>query len=182
MKKKSYKQWLIENNIHKTIHTFRETGAVKVKLKDVFSQSFILHKGIVFFSSIINFSIHIIVCSKNPLRLALEGEDLEHKEMYYRICPHSPKNAATLRNTFLWTAPSPLGKNNSSLGMGDRLGLSSLGHLSAIENTKFTPVLAQQSLRELHLMGRTYQNIIDAASWLVFAYGYKKPWGQTEIT
>ena len=38
------------------------------------------------------------------------------------------------------------------------------------------PVLAQQSLRELDLTGRTYADVIDAASWAVFRAGYKGLW------
>ncbi len=41
---------------------------------------------------------------------------------------------------------------------------------------KIVPVLAQQSLRELDLKGRTYQDVIDGATWAVFNTGYEGDW------
>jgi hypothetical protein len=39
------------------------------------------------------------------------------------------------------------------------------------------PILAQQSMRELNLTGRTYDDVLSAAVWAVFQEGYKKGYG-----
>jgi hypothetical protein len=39
------------------------------------------------------------------------------------------------------------------------------------------PVLAQQSVRELDLTGRDYEQVLDASTWAVFQEGYEQPWG-----
>lgn len=94
-----------------------------------------------------------------------------------KICPLSPENAETLRNTFRWTAPTALGQTGASIGLGDRLGIASPGHIRVISKRNIRPVLAQQSIRELDLTGRNYQEVIDAASWAVFQEGYKEGFG-----
>ncbi len=38
-------------------------------------------------------------------------------------------------------------------------------------------MLAQQSVRELELMGRDYEQVLDAATWAVFREGFRRPWG-----
>ena len=68
--------------------------------------------------------------------------------------------------------PVAFGRDSFSLGLGDRLGLASPGHLHCLPGTKIRPVLAQQSIRELVLTGRTYEEVLDAASWAVFQEGY----------
>ena len=64
-----------------------------------------------------------------------------------------------------------------SMGLGDRLGLASPGHLRLVKNTDVRPVLAQQSIRELDLTKRTYEEVMDAASWAVFQEGYHNGFG-----
>ena len=64
-----------------------------------------------------------------------------------------------------------------SIGFGDRLGIATPGQLEAIENTSVFPVLAQQSMRELSLLGRTYEQVIAAAGYGVFEQGWKNGWG-----
>ncbi|MCL2434349.1 MAG: tagaturonate epimerase family protein [Clostridia bacterium] len=65
-----------------------------------------------------------------------------------------------------------------SFGFGDRLGLATPGHLAAIAafNQKSAaplfPILAQQSIRELTLTGRTYRDVIaDAAQAADMPFG-----------
>ena len=85
-------------------------------------------------------------------------------------------NAAALRSLLPELAPVPVGAQRSSFGLGDRLGLASPGHIPLFRNRDVVPVLAQQSLRELDLMGRSYAEVIDAATWAVFNTGYAGPW------
>lgn len=91
--------------------------------------------------------------------------------------PLNHENAKALRTVFPWTAPQSFGTSGISLGLGDRLGLASPGHLQAVFGTEVKPVLAQQSMRELGLTNRTYADVLDAASFAVFQVGYKGGFG-----
>lgn len=64
-----------------------------------------------------------------------------------------------------------------SFGFGDRLGLATPGHIAAVKGTKFTPIFAQQSVRENARTGRTPQQVIDDAKRAVDAAGWDAPWG-----
>ncbi len=93
------------------------------------------------------------------------------------LCPLSHDNAVRLRQVLPFTAPTPVGENPVSFGVGDRLGVAGPGHLRAVRKFDAVPVLAQQSVRELELMGRNYGLVLDAATWAVFREGFQRPWG-----
>lgn len=92
------------------------------------------------------------------------------------IARQNGENARALRELFPHTSPSAVGAHRSSFGLGDRLGLASPGHIPLFVDGDAAPVLAQQSLRELDLMGRDYTEVIDAASWAVFNTGFEGAW------
>ena len=56
--------------------------------------------------------------------------------------------------------PSSLRDKTTTIGCGDRLGASNPGHIRAARNFDISPVLAQQSIRELTLTGRTYPQVV----------------------
>jgi len=91
--------------------------------------------------------------------------------------PLSAANAQVLRRHFPFTAPVPVLRRDRSFGLGDRLGIAGEGHLRAVDEYDAYPVLAQQSMRELVLTQRSYQDILDAASWAVFRHGYRRGFG-----
>jgi hypothetical protein len=93
------------------------------------------------------------------------------------FCQLNDINAECLRKLLPHTGPSKLGKKSTSFGLGDRLGIASPGHIRSINKYHATPVLAQQSLRELRLTRRTFKDVINSASWAVFQEGYRSPWG-----
>lgn len=92
------------------------------------------------------------------------------------VCPRTPENADALRATFDWTAPEPLG-TTPALGCGDRLGLATPGHIRASRSTSVSPVLAQQSMREMERTGRTPQEVLDDVTWAVFQEDYQGGFG-----
>ena len=49
--------------------------------------------------------------------------------------------------------------------------------MQAVDEYNAYPVLAQQSIRELDLTHRGYEDVLDAASWAVFRHGYRKGFG-----
>ncbi len=71
---------------------------------------------------------------------------------------------------------SPLGLK-PSFGFGDRLGLATPGHIAAVKGTRFSPVFAQQSVRENMRTGRTLNQVMDDAKRAVEAAGWDDPWG-----
>jgi hypothetical protein len=91
--------------------------------------------------------------------------------------PLSHENARTLRKFFPFTAPSRVLRKERSFGLGDRLGIATPGHIKLFEKYDAYPVFAQQSIRELNLTGRSYEDVLDAASFAVFREGFKKEWG-----
>jgi hypothetical protein len=91
--------------------------------------------------------------------------------------PLTHKNAETLRKVFPFTAPSQVLSKERSFGAGDRLGIASPGHIRVFEKYDVYPILAQQSIRELNLTNRTYEDVIDAVTFAVFREGFKRGWG-----
>jgi len=86
-------------------------------------------------------------------------------------------SANALRKLFPFTAPSPVLRKERSFGLGDRLGVATPGHIALFNNYDAHPVFAQQSIRELNLTGRTYGDVLDAATFAVFREGFRKEWG-----
>ena len=105
-----------------------------------------------------------------------KGEKILSGKTEIHFCPMDHDNAVLLRKTFGFTAPSTIPSGCISLGLGDRLGIASEGHIRLMKNLDVTPVLAQQSVRELTLTDRTYEDVIDSASWAVFKEGFEKSW------
>lgn len=94
-----------------------------------------------------------------------------------KVCDLSNENCMALREVFTFTKPSSHKGRDTTIGLGDRLGLASAGHLRVLKGKKAFPVLAQQSMRELSLTGRNYKDVLDAASWAVFQEGYTSGFG-----
>ena len=92
------------------------------------------------------------------------------------VGPLSAANAVFVRKALPWTAPRCLGLATSA-GFGDRLGLSTPGHVRAVRGTGIAPVFAQQSIREMTRTARTPQDVIDAATWGVLQEGFRDGFG-----
>ncbi|MDD4318149.1 MAG: tagaturonate epimerase family protein [Victivallaceae bacterium] len=110
----------------------------------------------------------------NKVFAAFEGEVTPSG---LKKAPLNAANAAALRHFFPWTAPVSLRERKTTIGCGDRLGLASVGHIAAIRHFKATPVLAQQSMRELDMTGRTYRQVVDDTVFLVFQTGFQDGYG-----
>ena len=89
------------------------------------------------------------------------------------LCPTDHANRLVLNELFAYTKPTAFGQKTPTFGFGDRLGYANPAQVRSIEKTAIRPVLAQQSLRELTLTGRTNVEVIDVAAWAVFREGYK---------
>ena len=87
--------------------------------------------------------------------------------------PLNHENRLVLNRLFPWTAPVPFGREGSSFGFGDRQGFANAAQIRSVAKTSVRPVLAQQSLRELQLTGRTLTEVMDCAAWAAFREGYR---------
>lgn len=117
----------------------------------------------------------LVILKQGPLLEKFEGDIILSGEG--KICPLNRVNSRALRDIFPYTAPVSHRGRAITIGLGDRLGLASPGHLRLTKRYNFFPVLAQQSIRELNLTGRTYYDVLDAASWAVFQEGYRGGFG-----
>lgn len=96
------------------------------------------------------------------------------KEAFFYRCPMNHQNRLKLNVILPETKPVSFGSESTTFGFGDRLGKANYGQLKALAGyCDIKPVLAQQSMRELSLTGRTYSDVIDSAAWSVFKAGWK---------
>lgn len=93
------------------------------------------------------------------------------------VAPLTLDNGIALREAFPYTAPSAVLGKQRTLGLGDRLGIAGPGHIRTIERFDAYPILAQQSIRELTLTGRTFEDVLNCASFAVFREGFKRGFG-----
>lgn len=111
------------------------------------------------------------------LPAAVTGETHAVAGMALRLCPLTHANAVVLRALVPWTAPVSLRDRRTTVGCGDRLGRATPGHVRAVRHVDVAPVLAQQSMRELTLTGRTYEKVVDDVTFLVLQEGYRSGYG-----
>ena len=106
----------------------------------------------------------------------LEGETSTTPAGTLLVGPRSPRNAAALRRHLSWLRPRPLGTKTSA-GLGDRLGLATPGHVRAVRAvggiSAIAPIFPQQSIREMARTGRTPIEVMDDATWGMFAEGWR---------
>lgn len=91
--------------------------------------------------------------------------------------PLDHANTALLRRLFPFCAPKPVLTNVRTVGVGDRLGIATPGHLRVFEKYDAVPVLAQQSIRELTLTNRTFGDVLDCATRAVFREDFQRGYG-----
>lgn len=96
---------------------------------------------------------------------------------HYKVCDLNHHNRLLLNKYLSFTVPVALGKDIASIGLGDRLGIASPLYIRAIKGREVKPVLAQQSIRELDLMGRNMRDLLDTTCFAVFQEGYRSGFG-----
>ena len=100
-----------------------------------------------------------------------------HQSSALTVCDLSIENTRTLMALFPYTKPTSLKKLPITIGVGDRLGLATPGHIRAVQRFQVGPVLAQQSVRENLQTGRTFIQVIQDAAWAVFQENYQSGYG-----
>jgi len=130
-------------------------------------------------------SNYCIVATDKGDKLSVTGHDaslFEEAETFgvngeQKFFPLSVENSRTIMKLFDFTRPKSHKGYDVTIGLGDRLGLATAGHIRSIRDYDIYPVFAQQSMRELHLTNRTYDDVIASAVWAVFREGYLKGYG-----
>ncbi|UOQ87295.1 tagaturonate epimerase family protein [Gracilibacillus salinarum] len=115
----------------------------------------------------------LVVAGDGALFDSLQGDEVENG----KVCPLTHENGRVLNEFFVYTKPQAFGTEIATMGLGDRLGVASPGHIETVKGRKVKPILAQQSVRELTLLNRTMTDILDAATFAVFQEGYKDGFG-----
>ncbi len=93
------------------------------------------------------------------------------------VRPLNHETASFLRERFPFTAPVPVLSRPATFGVGDRLGIACPGHIRVFEQYDATPVFAQQSIRELNLTRRTYEDVLDCVTFAVFRQNFTTGFG-----
>jgi hypothetical protein len=110
-----------------------------------------------------------------PAGLADETSELDGGNLMRGAASH--EHAVALRAAVPWLRPRFLGPGTSA-GVGDRLGVATPGHVAAFRaNPGIVPVLAQQSARELGRTGRSFRDVVDAATFGALASGWRDGYG-----
>lgn len=98
-------------------------------------------------------------------------------KQYEALCGYlDHTNAVALRRHLPWTGPQVVGLE-TSVGLGDRLGIATPAHVRAVRGTGLRPFFAQQSIREMQRTGRTPDEVMDTATWGVFQEGWREGFG-----
>jgi hypothetical protein len=118
-----------------------------------------------------------VVGANSKVFAALDGTVSSDGPPAVKICPLSIANSKVIRKHFSFTNPAALSAHPVTIGLGDRLGLATPGHLRLFKDSKLRPVLAQQSTRELLLTGRSFAGVLADAVWGVFQSGYHDGYG-----
>lgn len=101
----------------------------------------------------------------------------ENKADNIKIVPCNHANRLILNRFFDYTKPRAFGNKVTTMGVGDRLGLASPGHIEIMRQYDVKPILAQQSIRELNLTERDINDVLDSASYAVIQEGYTGGFG-----
>ncbi len=120
----------------------------------------------------------VVATAGSSLLDGFVGEHCDNAGSSVLLGPLSSENATTLRGHLDWLRPTVLGLR-TTVGLGDRLGLATPGHLRAVRAAggDLAPLPAQQSIREMTRTGRTPQQVLDDAMWGVFAEGWQSGFG-----
>jgi hypothetical protein len=144
---------------------------------NIYPDSIYRSGGALFFMALIGNVKKLVVYKDCELFDGFKGAEVSCGYARAKICDLCNENSRLIRKLFPFTNPSSHSGVDITIGLGDRLGLASAGHVRLLKGKAVFPVLAQQSIRELNLTGRTYDDVLSAASWAVFQEGYTTGFG-----
>ena len=142
---------------------------------DIYPHSLVNQDGVEFALAKTAAGPQLVGLADSAALSAFEGNcsELSGKTLLTGLC--NAHNAAALRARLRWLQPGLIGLR-TSVGMGDRIGLATPGHVRAarVAGKKIMPIFAQQSIREMTRTGRTPQQVMDDATWGIFQEGWRE--------
>ncbi len=161
------------------LEAFRSTGTALIETDDaaIYRRSIRERDGIIFFMARGAGEKNLYLVGRKTFTSGFEGTGAGVDGVWILKAALSPSNARLLHEAFPFTAPVSLRRRTTTIGCGDRLGLASPGHIRAVSPYDVSPVLAQQSKRELALTGRDYPGVVADATFAVFQEGYEQGYG-----
>ncbi len=157
-----------------TMDAICKTLDVRPEQVALYTSSYVEHEDGRFLLCKIDGVKKILAAGKGDFFSQLDGTNLSGD---VKLCPLTHQNRVVLNKHLAYTLPSAFGRQTATFGVGDRLGVSSPGHIRSFKNSKAKPILAQQSRRELDLTGRTYEQVLDDVCFAVFQEGYRGGFG-----
>ena len=144
----------------------------------IFPRSLVIQDGAEYALAHTTAGLQLVVLAEPTELIDFKGECSELAGKTLLAGPCDPRNATALRTRLDWLRPGLLGLH-TSVGMGDRIGLATPGHVRAVRATgsKIAPIFAQQSIREMTRTNRTPQQVMDDAMWGVFEEGWQVGFG-----
>ena len=120
----------------------------------------------------------LLLLSQEEFRDDFTDAVQEYEGVYWKAVTVNWENTRVLHRLFPFTRPISLKNRRTTFGCGDRLGIATSGHLQALEEfPEVYPILAQQSMRELSLTGRTYRDVVADVSFQVFHEDFRRGYG-----
>jgi hypothetical protein len=149
------------------------------KKVDVYQNSFFEKEGVLYFIGKEGFDKSLYLAApegKAGIFENFEGAVSAETDFTVKKCLLNTQNRRAIQAVFEFLKSKKLGLVNS-FGLGDRLGMANGGHIRALVNSGFQPILAQQSIRELTRTQRTADDVMDAAVWAVMQEGFDSGFG-----
>lgn len=143
----------------------------------IYPESINLAGGILIFIARACIGKSLVIAGKKEDLAEFSGTMKELDDFTIKVCGLNVENCRAARRLLPFMNPVSHKDQAVSLGLGDRLGKASPGHIRLLRGSGFFPVLAQQSIRELNLTGRTYDEVLADAAWAVLQEGRKEGWG-----
>lgn len=143
----------------------------------IFRRSLYTRDKILYFIAWTDETKRLYLASERSFKSELAGQAGKVGGLHLFQAELSRENAELLHERFPFTAPISLRDRTTTIGCGDRLGLATAGHVRAALPYDLSPVLAQQSIRELTLTKRDFRGVVADASFLVFQEGFERGYG-----
>ena len=140
----------------------------------VYPKSFTIHDSDAFVLFKKDNKRYLYVKGNSSLFSDLKGENIQEN---IKVVPCDHENRLVLNNYLPYTKPQAFGNKITTMGVGDRLGLASPGHIDIMRQYEVKPILAQQSIRELDLTERDINDVLDSAAYAVIQEGYTGGFG-----
>lgn len=157
-----------------------DAALLRLDALPILPRSVVVAEGVEYGLTTVEGSYRLVVLAPDdaPVLATLHGERRPEGSGTLLIGPADAANIAVLREHLPWLRPQPLGLRTSA-GMGDRLGLATPGHVRAVRAVggDIAPIFPQQSIREMTRTGRTAQQVMDDATWGMFAEGWRDGFG-----